>query len=314
MSQKTKQEDQPELAALKSVLDAGFAYADSKTKALLNEVNAAVSKAIETVESQKQVLEIKINDMPSVKLSESAHPQLAELITLSKIANATNAKHPYLVGPAGSGKTSMVPQLAEALGLRYGMISFTAGASETWLWGRQTPTGFQRGQFAEFYENGGVFLFDELDAADANVLIALNSALANGHAYNPIEGKQVTRHKEFFVVAAGNTFGLGADFAYTGRQRLDRSTRDRFVPIIVDYLPNIEAKICPDDDLRELFVAIRNELREQRDENAADISYRSLVHAYSCFTQNIPIDRILQLQFGGWPEGLLEQTLEAVNS
>lgn len=43
----------------------------------------------------------------------------------------------------------------------------------------------------EFYEEGGVFLLDEVDAADANVLLVINQALANGHL--PVPNRTDTR-------------------------------------------------------------------------------------------------------------------------
>lgn len=299
---------QKELGALKAVLDAGMSYAEAKASEILAQVNSAVSKL------ESQVLEIKIGDLDKVKLKSQAHPQLKRIIQFAEIANKTNSKHPYLVGPAGSGKTQVAAQAAEALGQRFGHISLTAGASETWLWGRQTPTGFNNGQFADFYENGGVFLFDELDAADANLLIALNTALANGSAYNPISGKKITRHKDFYCIAAGNTFGLGADFAFTGRNRLDASTLDRFAPIVVDFLPEIEALICPDKDLAELLQTIREVLREEQNPNVKSISYRAFSWSYAAFKLGIDIEDILQSITGSWPEGLLKNTLSKVEA
>lgn len=297
-----------ETAALKSAIDASLAYAENRGQKMLDAMDAKINEAFKAVESQVQVLEVKLGDLPKVKLTKPAHPQLKEVLILAKIANATNTKHPYLVGPSGSGKTTLGAQIAEALGQRFGHISLTSGASETWLWGRQTPSGFNVGQFADFYENGGCFLFDEIDAADANLLIALNTALANGSAYNPIEGRLIKRHKDFYCIAAGNTFGLGADFAYTGRNRLDAATLDRFVGVVVDYLPNVEKQICPDDDLRELFLTARKTLRKSQNPNAETITYRALAWAQHAFTAGIDIERILELLFAAWPDGLIKQT------
>ena len=63
--------------------------------------------------------------------------------------------------------------------------------SESQLLGRSLPTG-DAGQFTfcctpflDCYENGGLFLFDEIDAADPDVVLVVNSALANGHLNIP---------------------------------------------------------------------------------------------------------------------------------
>jgi len=61
-------------------------------------------------------------------------------------------------------------------------------------------------RFVQVYENGGVFLLDEIDAADANVMVAINAALANGVLANP-NGKVHVRHDKCFILAAANTWG-----------------------------------------------------------------------------------------------------------
>ena len=108
--------------------------------------------------------------------------------------------------------------------------------SESQILGRLVPAGengqfvFLSTQFLDAYENGGVFLFDEIDAADPNVLLVINSALANGHLSVPSRHEKPTaaRHPDFICIAAANTFGHGADRQYVGRNQLDESTLDRF--------------------------------------------------------------------------------------
>ena len=135
-----------------------------------------------------------------------------------------------MVGPAGCGKSHLAEQIAKALGLRFGSISCSAGMSEGQITGRLIPTGdggrfeYQRSQFVEFYEEGGVFLLDEIDAADANVLLVINQALANGHlpVPNRTTNPQAKRHPDFVLIAAANTFGNGANRMYVGPQPTGR--------------------------------------------------------------------------------------------
>src|SRR5262249_40226256 len=141
-----------------------------------------------------------------------------------------------LVGPAGSGKTHLAKQVAQALGLDFAHISCSAGMSEGQLLGRLVPTGeagrfeYLRSEVVRCYEEGGVFLFDEIAAADSNTLLVINSALANGQMcvpnrpHNPV----AVKHPDFVCMAAANTFGTGADRQYVGRNQLDESTLDRF--------------------------------------------------------------------------------------
>jgi len=107
-------------------------------------------------------------------------------------------------------------------------------------------------EFIELYENGGVFLADEFDACDSNMLVALNSALANGRVSVPNRGgangePYADRHPDFYFVACANTTGTGnGSWEYTGRNQLDSATLDRFClsMVDVDYNAILEAKLC----------------------------------------------------------------------
>jgi cobaltochelatase CobS len=140
-----------------------------------------------------------------------------------------------LVGPAGCGKTHLAHQVAEAMGKTFASVSCTAGMSESALQGWLLPADggafeYMPSDFVTQYETGGVFLFDEVDAADPNTLLFVNQALANGGFNLPIRkgNSYVKRHPEFVCIAAANTFGTGANMTYSGRERLDESTLDRF--------------------------------------------------------------------------------------
>ena len=54
-------------------------------------------------------------------------------------------------------------------------------------------------------------------------------------------------HKDFRVVAAGNTFSNGADYDYVGRNQLDAASLDRFAVVRVDYSSAIE-EACANGD------------------------------------------------------------------
>ena len=165
---------------------------------------------------------------------------------------ASQRQNVLLVGPAGTGKTHLAAQIAEALGLSFSFISASAGMSEAALEGHLLPIGesgsfeYCTSQFVYMYENGGVFLIDELDSADANLMTIINSALANGHmAINKRFSAPVAkRHPDFVCIAAANTFGHGPNRIYSGRQQLDAATLDRFRAGIVymDYDSRIEDK------------------------------------------------------------------------
>lgn len=156
-----------------------------------------------------------------------------------------------MVGPAGSGKTTLGKQCAEILGVPFNAMSMSAGASESMFFGRLLPTG-EGGRFEHHpsifmrcYEGPGLNLIDEMDAADANLLIAANTALANGGFYSDLRfgNEYVKRHEQSYILAACNTFGTGADVVYTGREQLDGATLDRFYIVEIGYDPGYEATV-----------------------------------------------------------------------
>ena len=181
--------------------------------------------------------------------------------------------------------------------------------SESQLLGRLVPAGeggkfeFVTTQFLECYEKGGVFLFDEIDAADANVLLVINSALANGHLSVPSrhENPVAVRHPDFVCIAAANTFGRGADRQYVGRSELDESTLDRFrigtVPM--DYDERLERQLCPNPALYGKLARYRAKVRENRLERV--VSTRFMKDAYEMVAKwGWTVEMVESKLFAGW--------------
>lgn len=133
-----------------------------------------------------------------------------------------------LIGPAGSGKSRCIAQVADAMGLNYGETPMTPGATRGDLLGRHTLQGFVPSQFVEIYSQGGIFNFEEIDASDPSMLIVVNNALASDKLFNSVNGEVYDKHPDFIAASTANTFGLGADSKYTGREKLDLATIDRF--------------------------------------------------------------------------------------
>lgn len=164
--------------------------------------------------------------------------QHVEFETLLRIVSGRlNA---WLVGPAGSGKTSAAHAVADALTLKFFAKSVGPQTSESSLLGYYDANGqYVTTQLRQAYENGGVFLLDEVDAANPAVLVVINALLANGHASFP--DRVVEKHPDFVLLAGANTIGQGADRQYVGRQQIDGATLDRFVFLSWGYDPRIEA-------------------------------------------------------------------------
>lgn len=178
-----------------------------------------------------------------------------------------------LVGPAGCGKTYIAAKMAEALNLEFSSISCSAGMSESQLAGWLLPVGssgkfeYVPAPFVSMYENGGVFLLDEIDSADPNTLTFINKAIANDGFYVPQRHKKpyIKRHKDFVCIAAANTYGNGADALYVGRNQLDAATLDRFRAgmIPMDYDTKVEEALI-DPDVLQWGRTIRQSILDNR--------------------------------------------------
>ena len=162
----------------------------------------------------------------------------------------------YLVGPAGSGKNVLCKQVAEALGLKF---YFTNAVTQEYkLTGFTDAMGnYQPTQFYKAFTEGGLFMLDEIDASIPEVLNILNAALANGYFDFPAPIGFKEAHKDFRVIAAGNTSGRGADYQYVGRNQLDGASLDRFKYVEVDYCEEVENNIAGNIDLANFCRAFR---------------------------------------------------------
>jgi cobaltochelatase CobS len=185
----------------------------------------------------KQLLSVQIGDLPRVDM-DGQHEAFPILLAVCA------ARVPcMLVGPAGSGKTSGAEAVAEALSLSFYCMSVGPQTSKSDLLGFRNAMGeYQGTPLREAYENGGVFLLDEIDAGNPGVLTVLNAALANG-GLTFADGVHVKRHADFVPVAAANTFGTGADRQYVGRNQLDAATLDRFYMLEWGYDEAFEAAL-----------------------------------------------------------------------
>lgn len=164
--------------------------------------------------------------------------------------------HAFLVGPAGSFKTSTAHKVAEALALEFSSLSICQQTTQVSLLGYLNATGnYVTTEFRKRYEQGGVFLLDEIDNGNANVLAVLNSALANGYCSFP-DG-MIARHPEFRLIATANTYGNGGSNQYVGRCQLDAATLDRFTFLQWDYDQELEREIAGNDAWTDRVFALR---------------------------------------------------------
>lgn len=269
---------------------------DSVRKIVLDEVKKALDK------SPVVKIEVTRPDGTSWKPEgATVRPEFQDVLTSAMVG-----LNILLVGPAGCGKTHLAHQVAEALGRPFASISCTAGMSESALQGWMLPGDggafdYVPSDFVRMYEGGGVFLFDEVDAADPNTLLFVNQALANGSFYLPIRkgASQVKRHPDFVCIAAANTFGTGANMVYAGRERLDESTLDRFRAgtVLLDYDTKFE-RSSVDPEVLAWGWAIRKRITEVKLSRV--MSTRFLLDATKLVKAGRSLEQIKATYFTGW--------------
>lgn len=166
----------------------------------------------------------------------------------------------FLTGAAGTGKNVICKQVAEALGLEFYFSN--AVTQEYKITGFIDANGhFHETQFYEAFTKGGLFMLDEMDGSIPEVLIMLNAAIAN--KYFDFPTGRFEAHENFRIIAAGNTFGTGADIEYTGRYQLDAASLDRFALVEVDYSEQIENALARGDrELVDFIHAFRRSVKE----------------------------------------------------
>lgn len=229
------------------VLDDSRNSTDKAIEAFQNSLPRAVQDMVERL--APRATQITIADAPPVTIP-TAHKELPLVLTC-----CANGIWPYLVGPAGSGKTTLAEQVAQAMGRKFYMAAKVQ--SEFTLLGFINAAGlYVRTPFRDCYEYGGIFLLDEMDASSASALAAFNAALANGHC--PFPDGLIARHPDFVCIGAGNTIGTGANRQYVGRAQLDAATLDRFAFVTIEYDKDIEAAMCPNGPWLSYIQAIRN--------------------------------------------------------
>jgi hypothetical protein len=245
-----------QLAGILSQLHASPAPLDED--AVINLIKEHAPQSVQQIE----VRDMRTDETRNVGLQHRDFPTILKKAQAARaIKNAL-----WLAGPAGSGKTTLAHGIAQALDLPF--YSTGAVTSEykltgfTDAQGRPVETDFYRA-----FRNGGVFLWDEVDASHPAALVAFNQALANGQFAFP--AGMTEKHPDFLPIAAANTTGHGATAQYVGRNRLDGATLDRFITHWLDYDTELEIALSGNG-------AWANTVRKYR-ENAASLGLQHII-------------------------------------
>jgi MoxR-like ATPase len=196
----------------------------------------------------------------------------------------------YLVGGAGSGKTTLAKQAADALGLPFYSTGAVGMAYQ--LQGFINAEGdYMATDLYRAYTEGGVFLFDEIDGSSANAILAFNAIAANDFAAFP--NGTVKRHDDFVIIAAANTYGNGANRDYIGRAPLDGSSLDRFGFIAMDYDEKLELAISLNDIWTRWVQQCRKVANEHRMQ--VIISPRASIKGGKMLSAGMSVDKVADM-------------------
>ena len=226
-------------------------------------VKAEIAKAMGAIPQKTITVDYK----GATKEMTLVHKQFETLL------RAVSAELPVLLkGEAGTAKSHNAMEVATALGLDFYSMSVGEQSTKSDLLGFIDANGNYRSTaFRKAFEHGGLFLLDEVDAGNPNVLLAINTGISNGFIDFP--DAQVTVHKDFRLVATANTFGNGANGNYVGRNKLDKATVNRFVSIVWELDEDIEevlvnhpvwlkvlrkARKLAEENLDEVLLGMRN--------------------------------------------------------
>jgi cobaltochelatase CobS len=170
-----------------------------------------------------------------------------------------------LTGPTGSGKTSIMLQIAARF--RWPVQALTChGQMEMFdLVGRYVPQPidlpvftahgepimgpngqprnrkdmslvFKDGPLSTAMRHGHILILDEFDTIEPGVQIGLNSILDGGSLTVPETGEVIHPHENFRVVVTANTAGFGDQTGlYVGTNTLNVALMDRFMTLKVGY-------------------------------------------------------------------------------
>ena len=127
-------------------------------------------------------------------------------------------------GPSGTGKTTKILCLAGALGLPSMKMVGSRSIDESSLFGkyvlRNGETIFEYGPLALMMKYGGMFIFDEINMVDSDILSSLNDVLDSTKQKILDNGEIIRAHKNF-------RFAESMNIGYAGTNEMNISHKSR---------------------------------------------------------------------------------------
>tara|TARA_B100001123_G_scaffold271118_1_gene301653 strand:+ start:879 stop:1877 length:999 start_codon:yes stop_codon:yes gene_type:complete len=182
-----------------------------------------------------------------------------ESLSLSKLLiSLTDNSRCWISGETGTGKSSLVEQVAARLNWPLTRINFDSEITRSDLIGRDvltaksgtTESQFIDGILPQALRKPNIILLDEIDFIRPDIAYVLQSVLDDfGLRINEDGGRLVRIHPEARIVATSNTLGQGDTSAkYSGARAQSAALRDRFtIWLQKEYLhPHAEISLLKD--------------------------------------------------------------------
>ncbi len=175
-----------------------------------------------------------------------------------------------IIGPKGTGKTSLVREYATQKSIELKSINFSLRTRESHLIGTKNliegNIGFDEGILVKSMREGNILYLDEINAAEADVLLRLDEALDDRRqiVLKESDGQVIKAKDSWFVVATINPL------TQVGTKELPPQLLSRFpVRIRLDYPPeDVEYQIIkkhvknPTESEVLLGIKLANTLRQ----------------------------------------------------
>lgn len=189
-------------------------------------------------------------------------------------------------GPSGTGKTTKLLCIAGALGLPSLKMVGSRSIDESTLFGkyvlRNGETVFEYGPLSLMMKYGGMFIFDEINMVDSDIISSLNDVL-DGTKQKILDNGEIIHAHPFF------RFGESMNIGYTGTNEMNLSHKSRIQnKIKISQLPidkmaqiiiketGIEAMIAR--KMATLLDAFHNVIINEGNETTQRIDLRTLLN------------------------------------
>lgn len=168
--------------------------------------------------------------------------------TLAVLAGFMHKRRVLVQGFHGTGKSTHIEQVAARLNWPMLRVNLDGHISRMDLVGRdmivlregKQVTEFQEGMLPWAMQNGMALVFDEYDAARADVMFVIQRVLeAEGRLTLLDQSRVISPHARFRLFATANTIGLGdVSGMYHGTNPVNQGQMDRWhIVATLNYLP-----------------------------------------------------------------------------